>query len=269
MKRFFGFLMLVLFSFSLLTGCGSSDSNPESNPESNSEGSSESSLESNSDNNSDRKWSDTDVIDAYGTVDRNGEQINVCVCHDQKAVYLYYDNDEHELFAAAKLPMDEIYDDDWLLGNVSFYNSDFDGSSCLEVYLHHSDMSESNIVWSWEEGKGFVYQPGYSRFYYPIVIYDPLEGAANCDYSMYEGLWLSDADNVYENTYLQFDDIGGWQLYVDNEVIDEGYLQYDEEESLIYARGYRNSAVADGFIRMEDDRLNISTCGYFSCVDEG
>ena len=93
MKRFFCFLILVLFSFSLLTGCGSSDSNPESNPESNSEGSSESSLESNSDNNSDRKWSDTDVIDAYGTVDRNGEQINVCVCHDQKAVYLYYDNE--------------------------------------------------------------------------------------------------------------------------------------------------------------------------------
>ena len=50
MKRFFCFLILVLFSFSLLTGCGSSDSNPESN----SEGSSESSLESNSDNNSDR-----------------------------------------------------------------------------------------------------------------------------------------------------------------------------------------------------------------------
>ena len=36
MKRFFCFLILVLFSFSLLTGCGSSDSNPESNPESNS-----------------------------------------------------------------------------------------------------------------------------------------------------------------------------------------------------------------------------------------
>ena len=53
MKRFFGFLMLVLFSFSVLTGCGSSGSTPDSN----SEGSSESSLESNSDNNSDRKWS--------------------------------------------------------------------------------------------------------------------------------------------------------------------------------------------------------------------
>ena len=60
----------------------------------------------------DRKWRDTDEIDAYGTVMRNGAQIDVCVCHDQKAVYLYYNDEKHELFDTAKLPTDEIYDYD-------------------------------------------------------------------------------------------------------------------------------------------------------------
>lgn len=42
-----------------------------------------------------RKWSDTDVIDDYGTVTRNGKQIDVCVTHDQKTIYFYYDDEDH------------------------------------------------------------------------------------------------------------------------------------------------------------------------------
>ena len=42
-----------------------------------------------------RKWSDTDVIDDYGTVTRNGKQIDVCGTHDQKTIYFYYDDEDH------------------------------------------------------------------------------------------------------------------------------------------------------------------------------
>lgn len=151
MKRFFCLLMLALFSLSLLTGCGSSD----------------------------RKWSDTDVIDAYGTVERQGEQINVCACHDREMVYLYYDDEKHELFDMAKIPTDELYDydKDWVLGGIKFDDSNGDGNSDLQVYLYHLDMSESYIIWWWEEGKGFVYQPDSSIFYHLEVIYGPLEDA--------------------------------------------------------------------------------------------
>ena len=243
MKKALCILTLALLSLALLAGCGSSGD----------------------------KLSDPAAIEAYGILIWDNKLIDVCFTHDQEKIYIYYDDGDYALFETVDLPVERFRegDNDWQISSVETDDLTGNGYSDLYVYISHSDMSESNIVWSWEEGKGFVYQPGYSRFYYPIVIYDPLEGAANCDYSMYEGLWLSDADNVYENTYLQFDDIGGWQLYVDNEVIDDGYLQYDEEDSLIYVRGYRNSAVADGFIRMEDGRLNISTCGYFSYVDEG
>ncbi|MDD6644253.1 MAG: hypothetical protein PUF80_08530 [Firmicutes bacterium] len=66
MKRFFCLLTLALFSLALLAGCGSSG----------------------------RKWCDTDVIDDYGTITRDGKQIDVCVIHDQKTIYFYYDDME-------------------------------------------------------------------------------------------------------------------------------------------------------------------------------
>lgn len=200
-KRFFCLLTLALLNFVLLAGCGSSDKNEF----------------------------DTDLIDDYGTVTRNGKQIDVCVCHDRKAIYFYYNDEEHELFDTAKLPTDNIYDKDWLLGNIILDDSTGDNNSDLQVYLEHSDMSESHIVWTWEEGTGYVYQPDYSRFHYPIVIYDPFEDTVN-DFSMYEGLWLSDEENLYDNAYIKFDAEGNWKLYSGGEVIDEGYLGYESEE---------------------------------------
>lgn len=161
-KRFFCLLTLALLSFALLAGCGSSG----------------------------RKWRDTDVIDDYGTVTRNGKQIDVCVCHDQKAVYLYYDDEEHELFDTAMLPTDEIYDTDWLLGKIIFSDFTGDNNSDLQAYLEHADMSESYIVWTWEESAGYVYQPYDSWFYHPIVVYGPEDDPVN-DFS---GTWYLDGD---------------------------------------------------------------------------
>ena len=114
------------------------------------------------------KGSDSTVpneIDAYGTLTRGGEQIDVYVCHDQKAVYLYYNDENHELFDKAMLPTDELYDTDWALGVADFDDVTGDNNSDLQVYLSHSDMTESHIVWEWEEGTGYVYQPDYSRLY--------------------------------------------------------------------------------------------------------
>ena len=52
----------------------------------------------------DGKWRGTNVVDAYGTVTRGGEQTAVCVCHDRKAVYLYRDDETHQLLDTAALP---------------------------------------------------------------------------------------------------------------------------------------------------------------------
>ncbi|MGN0375416.1 MAG: hypothetical protein ACI4EN_07945 [Butyrivibrio sp.] len=242
MKRWkkYASFFTVLVSLALLTGCGSSG----------------------------RKWSDANEIDAYGTVERNGEKIDVCVCHDQKEVYLYYNDENHELFDTARIPTDEIYDDDkdWCLGRIILSDFNGDNNSDLQVYLSHSDMSESHIVWIWEEDVGYVYQAYDSSFYNPIVVIDPPEDTVY-DFSMYEGLWQSDEENLYPDTYLQFDAEGNWQLYSDGDEIDNGYLWYETEDGLTYSHSSLGGAMDEGFVRIEGDRLNISTCGYFNYLD--
>ena len=114
---------------------------------------------------SDSRWRDTNVIDAYGTVVRGGVQTKVCVCHDQEAIYLYCDDEAHALFDTAALPTDALEGEDWSLGEVSFSDFTGDGNGDLQVFLSHADMSESYIVWTWEEDAGYVYQPYDSWFH--------------------------------------------------------------------------------------------------------
>ena len=236
-KRFFCLLTLVLFCLALLAGCGSSG----------------------------REWRDDDVIDDYGTITRNGKQIDVCVCHDLEAVYLYYDNEKHDYFDTAMLPTEELYDKDWLLGGVDFSDRTGDNNGDLQVTLYHGDMSESQIVWSWEEGTGFVYQPDYSWFYKPGVIIDP-PGDDTADFSVYAGVWLPDADNQYDVMYIEFDEEGNWQLYSGGESIDKGCLWYDSEDDAVYVRSDLGGVADCGRAELEGDRLYITTLGNFTHV---
>ena len=236
-KRFFCLLTLALFGLALLAGCGSSG----------------------------RKWRDTDVIDDYGTVTRDGKQIDVCVTHDPKAIYFYYDDEDHELFDTAMLPTDEICDKDWLLGNIILDDFTGDNNSDLQVYLEHADMSESYIVWTWEKGEGYVYQPDYSWFYDPIVIYGPSYDDTVNEAGLYEGIWLGDVDNQYD--YIEFDADGNWQLYSGDDAIDDGYLWYDAESDTTYIYSYQSSAIDGGYVEAEGDRLYITTLGYFNYGD--
>ena len=57
-------------------------------------------------------WRTTGAVDAYGTVARDGEEIDVCACLGPKALYFYYNNEKHELFDTAVLPTDELGDED-------------------------------------------------------------------------------------------------------------------------------------------------------------
>ena len=115
MKRFFCLPTLALLSLALLAGCGSPDSESQ----------------------------DADVIYDFGeTIERNGEQIDVCVCHDQKAVYFYYDDEEHKLLDKAALPTQELHDKNWEIEFVDTTDFTGDGNSDLRITLEHEDESE-------------------------------------------------------------------------------------------------------------------------------
>ena len=84
-------------------------------------------------------WRTTGVVDAYGTVARDGEEIDVCACLGHKALYFYYNNEKHKLFDTAVLPTDELGD----------------------------------IVWEWEKNAGYLYRPSDSYFRESRVVDEP------------------------------------------------------------------------------------------------
>ena len=232
-----------------------------------------------------RKLRDTDVIIDYGMVTRGGEQTIVFAVCDQNAIYLYCDDDEHALFDTAMLPTEELYDrdiwnEDWVLGSMDFRDVTGDNNGDLQATLYHSNMSEANISWHWEEDGGYVYQPDGSTFYQSIVVRYPDEEPeepetseeSEYDFSKYEGLWKggADAGSKYdrEEVYLEFDAYGCWTLYAGGDSIDVGSLWYEPDWDATYVYCYQGGAIGSSIngrqIELESDQLSISDCGIFS-----
>ncbi|KMW10083.1 hypothetical protein HMPREF9470_05596 [[Clostridium] citroniae WAL-19142] len=264
MKRFFCLLTLVLMGIALLAACSGLGGGGTG---SGSRG---------------RKLRDTDVIIDYGMVTRGGEQTIVCAVCDQNAIYLYCDDEEHELFDTAMLPTEELYDrevwnEDWVLGTIDFSDVTNDNNGDLQVTLSHSDMSESYLTWMWEEGEGYVYQPDDSTFYHSIVVRYPDEEPEKpeYDFSMYEGLWKGDADagSKYDcdEAYLEFDAYGYWELYSGGDWIDAGYLWYEPDWDATYIYCHQGGSIGGTIngsrVELESDQLSISDCGCFSRED--
>ena len=237
-KKLFCMLMPTLFSLALLTGCGSSDD----------------------------KLSDPDAIEAYGTMIWDDELIDVCFTHDREKIYIYYDDGDYALFETVDLPVEDFRDDDndWCISSVELDDITDNGYSDLRVEIAHSDMSESSIFWTWSEDAAcYVYHPANSFFYQSNVVDDP----PGDDFSVYEGVWLGDEDNLYDNIYIEIDWEGNWQLYSGDDMIDEGYL-YVLEGDGTYVYSYEDGALNGGCVEAEGDRLYIDTAGYFTYADE-
>ena len=80
------------------------------------------------------------------------------------------------------------------------------------------------------------------------------------DFSDFEGTWLGEENNEYD--YITLDADGNWFLYLDGNIVFDGYLQYEPEWESIYAYNYQDGS--GGRFMLEDDgRLYISTYGYF------
>ena len=215
-ERFFCLLTLTLVILGLLAGCGSKDSDVQD---------------------PDGIIYEYDSIGA-GSIMRNGEQIEVLFFYDQETVYIYYndyfyDLKEPKLLDKAELPTYELHDTDWYA--ESFYTGDDngDGSDDLRVTIRHADYSESNIVWTWDKDKGFVYQPEASQFYDTRVVEDQRKYRF-----MVYGRWGYGSTGEYD--CIDIDGEGNWKFYStdldSNEryVADEGYLSYSPEDDVAY-----------------------------------
>ena len=236
LKRFFCLLTLVLLSFALLAGCGSSGD----------------------------KLSDPDAIEAYGIMIWDNKLIDVCFTHDQEKIYIYYDDGDYALFETVDLPVERFRegDNDWQISSVETDDLTGNGYSDLYVYISHSDMSESAILWTWNPDKAYYLNQPTNSFFYQSKEDDQ----SSIDFSAYEGIWICDEDNMYEDIYIEIDQEGKWQLYSVDGMVDEGYL-YLLGDSGIYVYSYEEGALNGGCVEVEGSRLYIDTAGYFNYYD--
>lgn len=237
MKKVLRLLTLALFSFAVLTGCGSST----------------------------EKLKDPDTIETYGTVLWGDEVIDVCFTHDQEKLYIYYDDDDYALFQAIDLPVDEFHDDDndWYIISIDLDDLTDDDYSDLRLEIAHSDSIKSSILWTWSPDKScFIYQPTNSFFY----IKDEIDDTTSKEYPEYEGIWTCDEDNMYQDLYIVIDLEGEWSLYSGSELIDNGYL-YELTGEGTHVYSYNDGALNGGRISMEGSRMLIDTAGYFNNAD--
>ena len=236
LKRFFCLLTLVLLSFALLAGCGSSGD----------------------------KLSDPAAIEAYGILIWDNKLIDVCFTHDQEKIYIYYDDGDYALFETVDLPVERFRegDNDWQISSVETDDLTGNGYSDLYVYISHSDMSESAILWTWNPDKAYYLNQPTNSFFYQSKEDDQ----SSIDFSAYEGIWICDEDNMYEDIYIEIDQEGKWQLYSVDGMVDEGYL-YLLGDSGIYVYSYEEGALNGGCVEVEGSRLYIDTAGYFNYYD--
>ena len=177
-------------------------------------------------------------LDAHGnwTLTKDGEETD--------NGYLQYNDEEVKIFAYSNLG-----------GAIDGGYLSMDGDDRLYIstcgYFNYLDGRNGE----WEGGSGSNWD-GEDR------------SAIESDFSLYEGLWLSDENNLYPGQYLQFDSKGNWELYFDGEKIDEGYLKYDADEGEVYIYSIRGGAIDGGIARMSEvDRINISTSGSYNYLD--
>ena len=177
-------------------------------------------------------------LDAHGkwTLTKDGEETD--------NGYLQYNDEEVKIYAYSNLG-----------GAIDGGYLSMDGDDRLYIstcgYFNYLDGRNGE----WEGGSGSNWD-GEDR------------SAIESDFSLYEGLWLSDENNLYPGQYLQFDSKGNWELYSDGEKIDEGYLKYDADEGEVYIYSIRGGAIDGGIARMSEvDRINISTSGSYNYLD--
>lgn len=81
---------------------------------------------------------------------------------------------------------------------------------------------------------------------------------------MYVGVWLSDADNQYDDAYIEFDWYGNWTLYASGEIVDEGRLRNEPEGDSIYSDSVEDSAINGSRVEVEGNRVYITNLGSFT-----
>lgn len=138
-------------------------------------------------------WRVQGIVDDYGTIVRNDEEIPVCICiHDEDAAF-YYDQPEQVYYDGVTFPMAFPDAADYVTG-VMFDDRNGDGQSDVTITLELADGSAVGMVWYWDEENGFLFAPEDSSVTGGIQVEDG-------DISPYVGLWQYEAQHLWLNIH--------------------------------------------------------------------
>lgn len=193
------------------------------------------------------------------TLYRDNEEIEVAILYDTKNIYIYNNDENHDLYALVKLPTDNLHPDQYNTIYVDTTNL-IDGNSVLDVYVDHDDQDESYILYQLNDKGEYEYHKGYSYFYAKKIN----EGYIP-EFTSYAGKWVADNENnSLPDTYLIINEKGGWELYdLNDDMIDEGAMVEDEYAHFVTMFG-DNSLIDRCVISEYDTYIEISDIGNFN-----
>lgn len=103
-------------------------------------------------------WRTSGVVFDHGTITRNGEDVEVCVCVHEDGATFYYDDATQIYYDEVEYPM-TIQDAQSAYGGTFFDDLNDDGQSDVRMDFYFDDDSETTLVWYWDSEDGYVFQP--------------------------------------------------------------------------------------------------------------
>lgn len=105
-------------------------------------------------------WRTTGLVQASGTITRDGEDIPVLVCVHTDSASIYYDTSQQTLFASVEYPVSLTGDPGEAFRTIDF--ADRNGDGCGDVAMLFG--SNTLMVWYWDGASGtYIYQPEESQ----------------------------------------------------------------------------------------------------------
>ena len=111
-------------------------------------------------------WTTWGIINDMGTLVRDAERIDVCVCVHTEDAAIYYDTAEQVLLDEAVYP-ETIPDAQSAYSGISFDDLNADAQGDIRMTFLHEDGTQTVLVWYWDAEDGYVYQPDCSALHAP------------------------------------------------------------------------------------------------------
>lgn len=162
-------------------------------------------------------WRTSGVVFDHGTITRNGEDVEVCVCVHKDGATYYYDDATQICYDEVEYPM-TIEDAQSAYGGTFFDDLNDDGQSDVRMDFYFDDDSETTLVWYWDSEDGYVFQPDESS-----VTISESKNEPDVAYFISKGIEINAVMDA--GTYLLEDGVASYHGLGDDYTVGDAYWE--------------------------------------------